>query len=235
MSARPRQSAVFLDCILNDQTEFCTMPSRLEINAPRQGAKTRPQGRHENVRERHRGHRDRVGIAGARGSRAGHYRGVQRAFARLDLAVGHQGEEIRHSERRRYQLRRTSRRTPTPLEFNTGEFALGGSAAVLIVGLGTIRAASRRAICSICSIIGARWLRSRPEIKKLADLKGKQLAAAKGTTNYTMFAWFAKQQGVDAELVQGAQYGDAGSCRLRARRSRRRGAAVGAGLCLGQG
>jgi ABC-type nitrate/sulfonate/bicarbonate transport system substrate-binding protein len=43
---------------------------------------------------------------------------------------------------------------------------------------------------------------SRPDIKTLADLKGRELAAAKGTTNYTMFAWLAKEQGVDPEGFQ---------------------------------
>jgi ABC-type nitrate/sulfonate/bicarbonate transport system substrate-binding protein len=38
---------------------------------------------------------------------------------------------------------------------------------------------------------------SRPEIKSLKDLEGKDLAAAKGTTNYVMFDWFARQLGVD--------------------------------------
>src|SRR5262249_39844177 len=38
---------------------------------------------------------------------------------------------------------------------------------------------------------------SRPEIKSLKDLEGKELAAAKGTTNYVMFDWFARQLGAD--------------------------------------
>lgn len=38
---------------------------------------------------------------------------------------------------------------------------------------------------------------SRPEIKTLRDLEGKDLAAAKGTTNYVMFDWFARQLGAD--------------------------------------
>ncbi len=38
---------------------------------------------------------------------------------------------------------------------------------------------------------------SRPEIKTLKDLEGKEVAAAKGTTNYVMFDWFARQLGVD--------------------------------------
>ena len=36
----------------------------------------------------------------------------------------------------------------------------------------------------------------------MQDLKGRQLAAARGTTNFTMFEWFAKQQGVDPASLQ---------------------------------
>src|SRR6202030_4758164 len=38
---------------------------------------------------------------------------------------------------------------------------------------------------------------SRPDIKTLRDLEGKEVAAAKGTTNYVMFDWFARQLGAD--------------------------------------
>jgi hypothetical protein len=38
---------------------------------------------------------------------------------------------------------------------------------------------------------------SRPDVKELKDLESKDLAAAKGTTNYVMFDWFARQLGAD--------------------------------------
>ena len=38
---------------------------------------------------------------------------------------------------------------------------------------------------------------SRPEIKTVKDLEGKDIAAAKGTTNYVMFEWLARQLGAD--------------------------------------
>ena len=38
---------------------------------------------------------------------------------------------------------------------------------------------------------------SHPEVKSLQDLEGKDLAAAKGTTNYVMFDWFARQLGAN--------------------------------------
>ena len=86
-------------------------------------------------------------------------------------------------------------------QFNTGEFQVGGSASVLIVGLGTTRGIKASYLFNIFDYWGT-VVSSRPDIKTLADLPGKQLAAAKGTTNYTMFAWFAKQQGVDPESLQ---------------------------------
>lgn len=81
-------------------------------------------------------------------------------------------------------------------EFNSGEFAVGGSASVLIVGLGTTRGIKASYLFNLFDYFGA-VVSERPDIKTLADLSGKELAAAKGTTNYSMFEWFAKQQGVD--------------------------------------
>ena len=43
---------------------------------------------------------------------------------------------------------------------------------------------------------------SRPEVKTLKDLEGKQLAAARATTNFVMFEFFAKQMGVDKSKIQ---------------------------------
>jgi ABC-type nitrate/sulfonate/bicarbonate transport system substrate-binding protein len=43
---------------------------------------------------------------------------------------------------------------------------------------------------------------SRPEIKTLKDLEGKQLAGARATTNYVMFEFFAKKLGVDVSKIQ---------------------------------
>jgi len=86
-------------------------------------------------------------------------------------------------------------------EFNSGEFQVGGSASVLILGLGATRGIKTSYLFNLFDYWGT-VVTSRPEIKTLADLAGKQLAAAKGTTNYTMFAWFAKQQGVDPDSFQ---------------------------------
>jgi NitT/TauT family transport system substrate-binding protein len=86
-------------------------------------------------------------------------------------------------------------------QFNSGEFQVGGSASVLIVGLGATRGIKTSYLFNLFDYFGT-VVTSRPEIKTLADLAGKQVAAAKGTTNYTMFAWFAKQQGIDPESLQ---------------------------------
>lgn len=86
-------------------------------------------------------------------------------------------------------------------EFNSGEFQVGGSASILIVGLGTTRGIKASYLFNLFDYWGG-VVTGRPDIKTLADLKGKQLAAAKGTTNYRMFEWFAKQQGVDPDSFQ---------------------------------
>src|SRR5208282_1700276 len=80
-------------------------------------------------------------------------------------------------------------------EFNTGEFDLGGSAAVLTVGLADVRGVKAAYLFNLFDYWGA-VVTQRPDIKTLADIKGKQIAAARGTTNYSMFAWFAQQQGL---------------------------------------
>jgi ABC-type nitrate/sulfonate/bicarbonate transport system substrate-binding protein len=81
-------------------------------------------------------------------------------------------------------------------QFNSGEFKVGGSAALLTVGLADIRGAKVTYLFNLFDFWGA-VITSRPEIKTIKDLEGKDLAAAKGTTNYVMFDWFARQLGVD--------------------------------------
>ncbi|MBB5050966.1 ABC-type nitrate/sulfonate/bicarbonate transport system substrate-binding protein [Afipia massiliensis] len=81
-------------------------------------------------------------------------------------------------------------------QFNSGEFQLGGSAALLTVGLADTRGVKVTYLFNLFDFWGA-VVTSRPEIKTLKDLEGKDLAAAKGTTNYVMFDWFARQAGAD--------------------------------------
>jgi ABC-type nitrate/sulfonate/bicarbonate transport system substrate-binding protein len=81
-------------------------------------------------------------------------------------------------------------------QFNSGEFKLGGSASLLTVGLADIRGVKVTYLFNLFDFWGT-VVTSRPEVKSLKDLEGKDLAAAKGTTNYVMFDWFARQLGAD--------------------------------------
>jgi ABC-type nitrate/sulfonate/bicarbonate transport system substrate-binding protein len=81
-------------------------------------------------------------------------------------------------------------------QFNSGEFQVGGSAALLTVGLADVRGVKVAYLFNLFDFWGA-VVTSRPEVKTLKDLEGKEVAAAKGTTNYVMFDWFARQLGAD--------------------------------------
>ena len=81
-------------------------------------------------------------------------------------------------------------------QFNSGEFKLGGSAALLTVGLADTRGVKVTYLFNLFDFWGA-VVTSRPDIKTLRDLEGKEVAAAKGTTNWVMFDWFARQLGAD--------------------------------------
>ena len=86
-------------------------------------------------------------------------------------------------------------------QFNSGEFKIGGSAALLTVGLADIRGVKVKYLFNLFDLWGA-VVTSRPEIKALKDLEGKQLAAARATTNFVMFEFFAKQAGVDVKKME---------------------------------
>jgi ABC-type nitrate/sulfonate/bicarbonate transport system substrate-binding protein len=86
-------------------------------------------------------------------------------------------------------------------QFNSGEFKVGGSASVLILGLGHTRGIKISYLFNLFDYWGTA-VTNRSDIKTLADLKGRQVAAAKGTTNFTVFEWFARQQGVDPKSLQ---------------------------------
>jgi hypothetical protein len=86
-------------------------------------------------------------------------------------------------------------------QFNSGEFKLGGSAALLTVGLADIRGVKVKYLFNLFDLWGA-VVTSRPEIKSLKDLEGRQLAAARATTNFVMFQFFARQAGVDVSKIE---------------------------------
>jgi ABC-type nitrate/sulfonate/bicarbonate transport system substrate-binding protein len=86
-------------------------------------------------------------------------------------------------------------------QFNSGEFKVGGSAAVLTVGLADARGVKVKYLFNLFDYWGT-VVTSRPAIKTLKDLEGKQLAAARSTTNFVMSEFFAKQQGVDVSRIE---------------------------------
>ena len=86
-------------------------------------------------------------------------------------------------------------------QFNSGEFKVGGSAAVLTVGLADARGVKVKYLFNLFDFWGT-VVTSRPEIKSVKDLEGKQLAAASSTTNFVMFEFFAKKLGMDPSKVQ---------------------------------
>src|SRR6202166_5235071 len=86
-------------------------------------------------------------------------------------------------------------------QFNSGEFKLGGSASLLTVGLADTRGVKVKYLFNLFDLWGA-VVTSRPEIKSLKDLEGKQLAAAKATTNFVMFEFFAKKAGIDLAKIE---------------------------------
>ncbi len=81
------------------------------------------------------------------------------------------------------------------VEFNSGQLEVGGSASVLMQALASTRGVKTTYLFNLFDYWGA-VVTNRADIKTLADLQGREIAAAKGTTNYTMFEWFAQQQGV---------------------------------------
>jgi NitT/TauT family transport system substrate-binding protein len=85
-------------------------------------------------------------------------------------------------------------------QFNSGEFKVGGSAALLTVGLADSRGVKAQYLFNLFDYWGA-VVTSHPEIRTLKDLEGRQLAGARATTNYMMFEFFAKRLGVDVAKI----------------------------------
>jgi NitT/TauT family transport system substrate-binding protein len=86
------------------------------------------------------------------------------------------------------------------VQFNSGEFQVGGSASLLTLGMADLRGVKVTYLFNLYDY----WsylVTSRPDVKTLKDLEGKDLAAAKGTSIYVMFDWFARQAGLDLSKV----------------------------------
>jgi ABC-type nitrate/sulfonate/bicarbonate transport system substrate-binding protein len=86
-------------------------------------------------------------------------------------------------------------------QFNSGEFKVGGSASLLTIGLADARGVKVQYLFNLFDFWGAA-VTSRDGVKTLKDLEGKELAAARSSTNYVMFEFLAKKQGVDTSKIK---------------------------------
>ena len=85
-------------------------------------------------------------------------------------------------------------------QFNSGEFKVGGSASLMTIGLADVRGVKVSYLFNLFDFWGA-VVTNKADIKTLKDLEGRELAAARATTNYLMFEWLAKKQGVDTTKI----------------------------------
>lgn len=85
-------------------------------------------------------------------------------------------------------------------QFNSGEFKVGGSASLVQMGLADVRGVKVAYLFNLFDFWGA-VVTTKPEIKTMKDLEGKTLAAARATTNFSMFEWLAGKQGVDVSKI----------------------------------
>ena len=86
-------------------------------------------------------------------------------------------------------------------QFNSGEFQVGGSAATLTIAVARNRGVPVTYLFNLFDFWGA-LVTSNQDIRTLKDLAGKQIAAAKVTTNFAMIDWFARRQGLDLSKQQ---------------------------------
>src|SRR5262245_59452534 len=86
-------------------------------------------------------------------------------------------------------------------QFNSGEFKVGGSASLTTLGLADVRGVKVRYLFNLFDYWGT-IVTSRDNVKTLKDLEGKELAGARSTTNYQMYEFFAKRQGVDVGKIK---------------------------------
>ena len=86
-------------------------------------------------------------------------------------------------------------------QFNSGEFKIGGSASLTTLGLADVRGVKVKYLFNLFDYWGT-IVTSRDSVKTLKDLEGKELAGARSTTNYQMYEFFAKRQGVDVGKIK---------------------------------
>lgn len=94
-------------------------------------------------------------------------------------------------------------RTPSAYiaQFNSGEFKVGGSAALLSIAVASNKGVKVSYLFNLFDYFGA-VVTDRPDIKTVKDLEGKQLVAASATTNFAMFKWLVSNQGVDVSKIE---------------------------------
>jgi ABC-type nitrate/sulfonate/bicarbonate transport system substrate-binding protein len=85
-------------------------------------------------------------------------------------------------------------------QFNSGEFQVGGSAALLSIATASNQGVKIAYLFNLFDYFGA-VVTDRPDIHSVKDLEKKQLVAATSTTNYAMFKWLAQAKGVDISKV----------------------------------
>ena len=86
-------------------------------------------------------------------------------------------------------------------EFASGHYMVGGSAALLSEALRTERGVDVTYLFNLFDYFSA-VVTGDPAIRDLGDLSGRSLAAATGTTNHAMFAWFARERGLNLDDVE---------------------------------
>jgi ABC-type nitrate/sulfonate/bicarbonate transport system substrate-binding protein len=86
-------------------------------------------------------------------------------------------------------------------QFNSGEFKVGGSASLTTLGLADVRGVKVTYLFNLFDYWGT-IVTSREGVKSLKDLEGKELVGARSTTNYQMYEFFAKKQGVDVSKIK---------------------------------
>jgi NitT/TauT family transport system substrate-binding protein len=86
-------------------------------------------------------------------------------------------------------------------QFNSGEFKVGGSASLQTIGLADVRGVKVKYLFNLFDYWGT-VVTSRDNVKSVKDIEGKQIAAARSTTNYKMFEFFALKQGADISKFQ---------------------------------
>ena len=114
-------------------------------------------------------------------------------------------------------------------QFNSGEFKIGGAGTMQLIAIADTRGVKVRYLFNLFDYWGA-VVTSRDSVKTLKDIEGKEIAAARSTTNYQMFEFFAKRQGVDISKFKVVNTATRGPGELRHRRPRRRHPDLGAGL-----